>query len=71
MVDVKIKYRHLSEPEKEKIYDTVKSLRNNPFIDKTQEEFDKFELERMSALHNAGIIISYEVIEDTQEVEDE
>lgn len=41
-----IKYIHASEPETEKTYDTEKSLKNNPFIHKTQKEFDEWELEK-------------------------
>lgn len=61
---MKIKYVHFSEPNKEKIYDTVKALKNNPFIKKTQEEFDQFELGRMAVDKERGHILAYEVIEE-------
>lgn len=61
---MRIKYVHFSEPNKEKIYDTVKSLKNNPFIKKTQEEFDQFELEKMRKDKERGHILSYEVLEE-------
>lgn len=57
-----IKYVHFSEPEKEKLYDTVKALKNNPFIEKTQEEFDEFELNKFAADKEAGKILLYEII---------
>lgn len=59
---MKIKYIHFSDPETEKIYDTEVSLLRNPFIHKTQEEFDQFELENMERDKNKGYILSYEVI---------
>lgn len=55
-----IKYIHVSEPEREKTYDTEKSLKNNPFIDKTQKEFDEWELEKFKTDKN---ILFYEVVE--------
>ena len=54
-----IKYIHASEPEREKTYDTEKSLKNNPFIDKTQKEFDEWELEHIKQDKN---ILFYAVI---------
>ena len=55
-----IKYIHTSEPEREKTYDTEKSLKNNPFIDKTQKEFDEWELEKFKTDKN---ILFYEVVQ--------
>jgi hypothetical protein len=55
-----IKYFHTSEPDVEKTYDTVKSLKNNPFFHVTQEEFDKMEIDKMK---NDIHIISYKVME--------
>lgn len=57
-----IKYIHWSEPEREKIYDTVKALRNNPFINESQEEFDTWTMERLAKEKEGGLILSYEVI---------
>lgn len=57
-----IKYIHFSQPEREKIYDTEKALRNNPFINESQEEFDAFELEKFAKEKDGGLILSYEVI---------
>ena len=57
-----IKYIHFSEPEREKIYDTEKALRNNPFINKSQEEFDAWTMERFAKDKEGGLILSYEVI---------
>ena len=55
-----IKYIHASEPEREKTYDTEKSLKNNPFIDKSQKEFNEWELEKFKTNKN---ILFYEVVE--------
>ena len=41
-----VKYIHFSEPATEKIYDTEKALKNNPFIEMSQKEFDERELNR-------------------------
>ena len=54
-----IKYVHASEPEREKTYDTEKSLKNNPFIDKTQEEFDAMEIKKIEQDKN---IVWFEVV---------
>ena len=54
-----IKYIHASEPETEKTYDTEKALKNNPFIHKTQEEFDEMELEKFKRDEN---IIWFKVV---------
>lgn len=54
-----IKYFHASEPDKEKTYDTEKSLKNNPFIHLSQEEFDQMEIEKMQT---DEYILSYEII---------
>lgn len=54
-----IKYIHTSEPEAEKTYDTEKALKNNPFIHKTQEEFDEMELEKIKRDEN---IVWFEVV---------
>ena len=61
---MKIKYIHFSEPNKEKVYDTEKSLKNNPVISMNQEEWDKHELERMKKDKERGHILSYEIIEE-------
>lgn len=57
---MKIAYVHTSNPDIEKVYDTVKSLQNNPFIQKTQEIFDAEELVKFgSDMH----IIKYRIID--------
>lgn len=60
-----IKYTHISEPEREKIHDTTRVLQNNPFIESTQEEFDAFTLQKLASDKEKGIIISYEIIQET------
>ena len=57
-----IKYIHFSEPEREKIYDTEKALRNNPFINKSQKEFDVWTMERFAKDKDGGLILSYEIL---------
>ena len=58
-----VKYRHISEPGKEKIFDTVKALKNNPFIQSAQKEFDDSELKHFEKDERDGIIIDYQIIE--------
>lgn len=63
---MKIKYRHHSEPEKLKIYDTVKAHKKMPasLTDKemTQDEFDEFELAHFEKDKSKGVILHYEVV---------
>ena len=59
---MKIKYIHKSNPNMEKIHDTEKAKRNNPFIHKTQEEFDKFTLRLLEKDKANGYILSYQII---------
>lgn len=54
-----IKYIHTSKPETEKIYDTEKALKNNPFIHLSQKEFDEMELRRFKQDKH---IICFEVL---------
>lgn len=49
---MKVKYVHFSEPEVEKIHDTKKALKNNPFIHMTQKEFDEFTLRKFEQNFN-------------------
>lgn len=53
-----LKYVHVSDPNVEKEYDTIKALKNNPFISMAQYEFDQMEMERMDTDKN---IISWNV----------
>jgi hypothetical protein len=60
-----IKYIHISDPDVEKVYDTVKAYNNpnnGPRVFNTQEEFDVFELKHFAADKESGIILSYEVM---------
>ena len=59
---MKIKYIHKSNPKEERIHDTEKAKRNNPFIRKTQEEFDKFTLGLLKKDMENGYILSYQII---------
>ena len=58
---MKIKYTWFDEPNKEKVYDTEKALKNNPFIKRTQSDFDKMELESMERKKQQGLVLSYEI----------
>lgn len=60
---MKIKYIHSSEPSEVKIYDTEKALKNNPFIEQTQSDFDKMELANMERDKRKGLILSYEIMQ--------
>lgn len=55
-----IKYIHFSDPETEKTYDTEKALKNNPFINKSQKEFDEMELEKFQKDKDAGYILRFQ-----------
>lgn len=66
---MKVLYVHISEPKREKVYDTEKSLRNcRGLIEivfgdtKTQEEWDKEELSRFERDKSRGVILSYRVL---------
>lgn len=58
---MKIQYRHASDPDTFKIFDSVKSLHNNPFIDQNQEIYDAHILTQMGCDMN---ILEYKVISD-------
>ena len=58
---MKIKYIHHTEPSKVKVYDTEKALKNNPFIEQSQNDFDKIELANMERDKRKGLILSYEI----------
>ncbi len=66
---MKIKYVLAGRPDLEKVYDTEIALKRNSFIAMSQERFDKLELARMKYDKERGLLLSYEVIEDGQEVE--
>lgn len=59
---MKIQYKHASDPDKVKIFDTVKSLRNNPFITQSQEIYDAHTLVQMESDIN---VLEFKVIADT------
>lgn len=59
---MKIQYKHTSDPDKVKIFDTVKSLRNNPFITQSQEIYDARTLVQMESDMN---VLEFKVIADT------
>lgn len=61
---MKIKYTHISDPSEIRVYDTERALKNNPFIHMDQETFDKHELKNMDDNLMAGMVLSYEVIEE-------
>lgn len=65
---MKIKYVWHDEPQREKIYDTIKAFEKTPYMfdgsGQTQEKFDQYELQLMEKKKKEGLVLSYEVIED-------
>ena len=66
---MRVLYVHASEPKREKIHDTVKSLQNCSGLielvfgdNKTQEEWDKEELARFERDFRRGLVLSYSVV---------
>lgn len=71
---MKIRYIHTSNPKVEKIFDTEKAYRGclgllrdmmTGKLTKTQEQFDKDELDRFDKAVKIGEILSYSVIEES------
>lgn len=71
---MKIRYVHASNPKAEKIFDTEKAYRGclgllrdmmTGKLTKTQEQFDKDELDRFDKAVKIGEILSYSVIEES------
>lgn len=71
---MKIRYVHASNPKVEKIFDTEKAYRGclgllrdmmTGKLTKTQEQFDKDELDRFDKAVKIGEILSYSVIEES------
>ena len=60
---MKIKYVHVSDPETEKVHDTVVALEKNPMINMTQNQYDAYELGLYERDYRLGYVISYEIIE--------
>lgn len=69
---MKIKYIHWSDPDTEKIIDTVESLKNcaslirtlGPHHITTQEEWDKKTIALMERDMKKGFVLSYEILEE-------
>lgn len=66
---MRVLYVHASEPKREKVHDTVKSLQScRGLIElvfgdkKTQEEWDKEELGRFERDFRKGLVLSYSII---------
>lgn len=60
---MKIEYIHCSNPNQIKIHDTEKVLKNNRnLINKTQEDYDRFELENFKRDKENGVVLDYKVI---------
>lgn len=56
-----VNYVHIADPTTIRTYDTEKALRNNPFIDMSQQDFDEMELHRLLKDKKKGIILSYSI----------
>lgn len=71
-----IKYVHSSNPGAEKIYDTKKSLKGCAGIlhtagtQPTQKEWDEHELRRLKQDKEKGLILSYSIVEEPDELID-
>lgn len=64
---MKIKYVWHEQPKVEKVFDTEVAFSKLPSIftaGKTQESFDKMELENFEDKKAKGLVLSYEVIEE-------
>lgn len=70
---MKIKYVHFSEPEREKMCDSVELNRKDTFFRrsfftgpedsmKPQDEYDEYLLEKMEKDKEKGYILSYQVL---------
>lgn len=59
-----IRYRHISDPDIIKTFDTVKAFKKHPasFTDKrpTQDEYDEFTMAKFEEDFQNGIILEYE-----------
>ena len=69
---MKVKYMHIADPGVEKIHDTVKSLKGCIGLihacgsDRTQEEWDKEELQRFERDFKKGLILYCEVVKEEE-----
>lgn len=61
-----IKYIHMSDPKKEKFFDTEETYNSSRFLyaASTQEEFDRFHLTLFERDKRKGIILEYSVISE-------
>lgn len=60
-----VKYRHVSDPDITKIFDTVEALKKHPSLTDvrpTQDEYDKFTMKKFEKDFQNGIILEYEKI---------
>lgn len=66
---MKVKYRHISDPNTKKVYDVIKAWKGLPnFITgkpKSLEQFEQEELNRFSEDKKKGTILEYEVIKES------
>lgn len=64
---MKVRYVHSSNPEISKVYDTDKSYDNNLFATapKTRKQWAEEELGRFERDKRKGLILEYEVMEET------
>lgn len=60
---MRIKYIHISEPEKTKTHDTEKVRKNTFHYTKTQKEVDELTLKNLKRDLEKGIILHYEILE--------
>lgn len=68
---MKIKYRHASEPDRVKIFDTETAYRNPgplgpPCRDASLEDYNAWQLEHFASDKEKGVILDFEVISDAE-----
>lgn len=61
---MKIKYIHISDPQKIKIHDTEAVRKNTFFNLKPQQEVDAMTLEHMERDKARGLVLCYEIIKE-------
>lgn len=70
---MKVRYRHASDPKKEKIFDTEQAYKNmmwavmdpnTKLYGKTQEQFNELYKETFERDKQKGVVLEYEIIED-------
>lgn len=59
-----VNYIHVADPTTIRVYNTELALKNNPFIEMSQQDFDKLTLRSLSKDKKRGVILSYSVVKE-------